>query len=408
MRNIKRTALLFTLAVLAATASAAPAQAAFGLAHFDGGSFDALDSPVTQAGAHPDHTGVEFSFNTVPHAGEPPDLPVEDTRNITTTLPPGFLGDPTAVPTCPMADFINFVAGANDCLPETQIGVIDVQVGDLTSPAFHSPLFNLVPNFGSAAKFGFTTGEVPIVLEASLTSQPPYMPVVSTTNISQVAAFYGAEPIFWGVPTADSHDAERGGSSTAEELPFISLPTSCEGPIRTDLSITSWLGSKDSASFLSHGTGGPEDLLPMTGCNALEFEPTLEARPTTNVADSPSGLEVDLHIPQNEDPEGTATAHLRDTTITLPEGLVVNPAEANGLDVCSPSQVDTWRAKERHSAPTRRRSARSRWTPPSWTTHSRRPSTSPPPTRTPSARCSPSTSPSTTPRPAQWSSSPAR
>ena len=51
----------------------------------------------------------------------------------------------------------------------------------------------------------------------------------------------------------------------------------------------------------------------MTGCNEVEFNPTIEAKPTTNLADSPTGLEFDLKVPQNNDPDGAAVAHLRDT-----------------------------------------------------------------------------------------------
>ena len=58
------------------------------------------------------------------------------------------------------------------------------------------------------------------------------------------------------------------------------------------------------------------------------------------MADSPTGLHVNLHIPQNQDSEGLATANLKDTTLTLPEGMVVNPSAGDGAAGCSPSQVD--------------------------------------------------------------------
>ena len=40
----------------------------------------------------------------------------------------------------------------------------------------------------------------------------------------------------------------------------------------------------------------------MTGCNEVEFNPTIEAKPTTNLADSPSGLEFDLTFPRTRTP----------------------------------------------------------------------------------------------------------
>ena len=62
-------------------------------------------------------------------------------------------------------------------------------------------------------------------------------------------------------------------------------------------------------------------------------------RPTTSVADSPSGLEFELKVPQNDDPNGLATAHLKDTRFLLPEGMRVNPSAADGLDACSAVQI---------------------------------------------------------------------
>ena len=77
----------------------------------------------------------------------------------------------------------------------------------------------------------------------------------------------------------------------------------------------------------------------MSGCDQLDFSPTIEAKPTTNLADSPSGLDVHVHVPQNQDAEGSASAHLREVRIELPAGLDVNPSAANGLGTCTPGQI---------------------------------------------------------------------
>ena len=75
------------------------------------------------------------------------------------------------------------------------------------------------------------------------------------------------------------------------------------------------------------------------GCNQLEFTPSFEAKPTTDVADSPSGLELKLQLPQNEDPEGLAEANLKNLRMDLLAGLVLNSAGADGLDACTPAQI---------------------------------------------------------------------
>ena len=81
----------------------------------------------------------------------------------------------------------------------------------------------------------------------------------------------------------------------------------------------------------------------LKGCGELEFEPAIEARPSTNLSDSPSGLDFKLHQPQeapHEEPlAGQATATLKDAAIRLPAGLAVNPAQAAGLGACSEEQI---------------------------------------------------------------------
>ena len=81
------------------------------------------------------------------------------------------------------------------------------------------------------------------------------------------------------------------------------------------------------------------ELPPVDGCNALSFEPTIEARPTTNLADAPSGLEFNLHVPQNEDPEGVATPELKEAVVKLPKGLSLNPPRAKACRVLHEAQI---------------------------------------------------------------------
>ena len=78
----------------------------------------------------------------------------------------------------------------------------------------------------------------------------------------------------------------------------------------------------------------------VTGCNQLRFNPSaFSAQPDTSGADSPTGLSLDEQIPQNEQPGALATPPLRDEVVTLPPGLVPNPAAASGLAGCSEAQI---------------------------------------------------------------------
>ncbi len=108
---------------------------------------------------------------------------------------------------------------------------------------------------------------------------------------------------------------------------------------------------EDENSFLLHeydswqnkGAFGPEIpyAMPgkMTGCEKLRFEPEVSLEPTGRQANTPTGLNVNIHIPQNENPNGLATPPVKSTIVTLPQGMTVNPGFADGLAGCSEAQI---------------------------------------------------------------------
>ena len=76
-----------------------------------------------------------------------------------------------------------------------------------------------------------------------------------------------------------------------------------------------------------------------TGCDQLSFNPSLSAQPTTTETDSPSGLEVDLSVPQELSPTTPSPSEIRATTVTLPEGFSINPNAADGKTSCSDAEA---------------------------------------------------------------------
>jgi hypothetical protein len=114
--------------------------------------------------------------------------------------------------------------------------------------------------------------------------------------------------------------------------PFLTTPTSCTTTLTAKLTANSWQspGSIDTAS--AHMPG-------MSNCEALSFSPTLSAQPDPKVADSPAGMNVDLHVPQAPDtPSALATPAVKKAVVTLPPGMTLNSATADGLGVCSEKQ----------------------------------------------------------------------
>lgn len=315
---------------------------------------DAAGAAETRAGAHPANLHVGFQENHI--FGLTPGIefaavaPPKTPKLAITRLPRGVVVNPQATPVrCTEAQL-----EGNGCPDASAVGVAHTFVGILgfTAQMDSEPVYNMVPQPGEAASLAFEPFELNIFihLRGGVDTAGDYSLTARSGEIPQYGLTTGAGFEFWGSPSDSSHNNRRGncgygfGASgscpvAANETPFITMPSACSGPLTTTVSISSW---EEPDSFISTDipstdTGG--NPVGITGCNALEFEPTLTARPTTNVADSASGLEVDLHIPQDENVNTLAHANLKNTTVTLPEGVTVNPASANGLAACSAAQI---------------------------------------------------------------------
>jgi hypothetical protein len=79
----------------------------------------------------------------------------------------------------------------------------------------------------------------------------------------------------------------------------------------------------------------------MDGCNRLPFTPSLKVTPDSTEGSKPSGLSVDVHVPQDLtlNATGLAESEVKNITVALPEGLALNPSAADGLSSCSLAQI---------------------------------------------------------------------
>ena len=62
-------------------------------------------------------------------------------------------------------------------------------------------------------------------------------------------------------------------------------------------------------------------------------------QPTTNEADSPTGLEFEVKLAQPEAFGTSATSPLKNLSVTFPEGMTVDPSSADGLGTCTEAQM---------------------------------------------------------------------
>lgn len=357
----KRLSSLLAAAGLVMALAATPANAAFGFKDFDLTFTNADGSPATQAGAHP------FAVTTVFHLitkldSSSKEIPDEEIKDFGLQLPVGFAGQPTATPRCSTIDFVNLdpITERTACPNSTAVGTAGVRIVK-QGPTFNwHPLFNLIPPPGVAAKLGFVVLDEPVTIEIGVNHEPPYNVSAALLNIPQSVHAYASKVEVWGNPADPAHDPYRGtcleagdslevmstGScpTNAPDLPFITLPRACTGPLASFYEGDSWQspGVWAKGKVFTHDNAQIPNPQGMTGCSKLGFNPSITARPTTKAAQSPTGLDFNLDVKDEglTSPTGIAQSDIKKAEVTLPEGMSANPSIAEGLNVCTESDLE--------------------------------------------------------------------
>jgi hypothetical protein len=318
--RLRTEAIVVAGVLLTLLTAAAPAHAAFGVtdANFSASVTDAVGDPVTQAGAHPFEGTTKFSFNTVPPLG----IPDGNVKDVRVDLPPGLISNPEATPKCLDSQFPS-------CPANTRLGTETLTVGSTLFPIPSTvPIFNMVPDPGQVSRFAFNApvfGETDII--GGLRDTGDFGLFFTIRDIPALATLLSSELTFWGV------QSQHGGAS---DVPFLSLPTACSGQQTTTLTVRSWTGAVDTAESKTEDADGTP--IGATDCDRLPFDPSISVTPGTTQADEPTGAAVNLHVPQSSRADTLATAHVKDVRVTLPEGMTINPAAANGLEACTDEQ----------------------------------------------------------------------
>lgn len=315
--------------------------------------------PFAQAGAHPDATG----------AGQLSDTERFNPKDVFVETPPGFIGNITSVPACSRAAFLKFLRGmegitptANGCSPASQVGVATTWFSGAVSPPgsrWTSPVYRLTASPGYPASFGFDVDNAGIVVNGNVRTGGDYGVTLGSTNITDFVTLEATAVTLWGDPGDPIHDAERwnpGGEYVAEkgeirygewglspqlsEIPFLQTPADCNAKrLIGTVAIDSW---QEPGRFLPEEPFNPLYAVPEptpTGCEHLAFKPWIGLLPSDTNSDSPTGVSVQLEVPQNQAPEGFSTPELKRAVTTLPEGMSINPAAADGLQGCTSQQI---------------------------------------------------------------------
>jgi hypothetical protein len=359
-----RTALAICVALLCGALAAPAAQAEFGLHDFDVAYTNEDGTPATQAGSHPFAMTTQFGVNgdeigpfEFALDGEAKDLSIEQIA--------GLVGDATAMAQCSNAGFLQFVSlldNTSDCPDDTVVGI---QAADLIGPDIfwaQGPVYNLAPPPGVAVRLGLRVLSVTVTIDIRVKQSGEYN-VVASTRLPQIIEIFGSELQLWGVPGDSGHDHLRGpcGGTFFEgkfqgfltrsqscpsntEKPFLTLPSSCAGPLATTYAADSWQEQANfvTGSSITHDNGEPPSPQGLTGCGKLGFAPTTESLPSSEQAETGAGLDfnVDFNDEGLVSSSGLAQSEIKKAEITLPEGVTINPSIGEGLGVCTPADID--------------------------------------------------------------------
>jgi hypothetical protein len=352
-----RRLLTLVLAVAVVVGSMASVAMAFDIKDFSARSIDGVGNDYTVAGGHPRDVAVSFSM--------PPDSTghAEFVKSTFVDSPAGFVGNPAAAARCTVAQMeVGMDTGdPPSCPVASLVGTVELSVSGSISTW---PLFNMVPERGYPAQFGFRFGTVATVLlyprlrprtgQFGITVASPG---ISAIGINQIKV------VLFGVPS-QRDVLGFGGPAGGAPVPFVSNPANClvASPVTTIFG-DSWAHPGRLLVSGSADFGFPDVSDPMwksasavapavTGCDSpglvSQFAPSMDVGPTPSTgstqADAPSGFTVDLDFPQTNDPTDSASRvdpsvpnapALKDATVTLPEGVAISPSAADGLDGCS-------------------------------------------------------------------------
>ena len=344
MRRVLITTVM-SLALFAFVAGSAVAEPSKEPFEIKPGSFHIVPS-TTEAAAHENLT-TEFDFA---HNGK--NETDNDVRNIVVNLPPGFIGNNNAVPTCTSAELVDrspFGGGDGQlpaCPVDTAVGQISFDAGGEHTNRVTVPIFNIETTTpGIVAELGFHALDTTVVLPVTVRPGDSGL-TVTTPNVESLLEARDISFTVWGVPAAAEHDAERqyvceeeactdaGGPYAAgiPARPYLANSTSC-GPHTASMEADSW-------EHPNEWSKAETVIGPVVECERVPFAPSIVVRPTTNTTESPSGLNISLVVPQSwENIDSVASSNLRGHDADAARGVHRQPVRGVGPGRLHPRTV---------------------------------------------------------------------
>jgi hypothetical protein len=306
------------------------------------------------AAAHPNFGFTQF---IVRHETTGPlEKPIGELKDVRVDLPVGLSVNPSATPQCPLSTFeanpenCRTLPGGSAEVGESQVTVSVPPLGLVVKPiagVTAVPVYNIAPVEGEAARFGFNLagnhvylqGDVDwsgnyhegfsIAVPAAIPVEIPIEGLVSGAVLKNRLVFNGraGDGTFLTTPSTCLGEAFtqsgsvystllRAASISEEKQPGYVFPQSAEPPLE---------------SPIPPGTSPKE-------CNTIPYGPTIATGPGTANVNSPSAATVAIAVPHIKGGTTQDSSDTRTATVTLPQGMGINPAAATGLQTCTNAQ----------------------------------------------------------------------
>jgi hypothetical protein len=299
----RRAWMSFGVAAAVCLALAPAAHGAFG--------FQGLSASSSNARA-----GANSNFNI--HIGFT--SPSADVKNLTVSLPPGLVGNPTATPLCTAAQL-----QSDSCPSASQVGTVSTDVtvrllGLLPLPmTVNGSLYNLEPGAGEPARFGIVLrpiGSDPI---------PLLQKIKQTSDVRLRQSDFGLDTVLTNIPNTaqavgqlltvpiDIRSLDIRLNGTVGGKAFMRNPTSC-GTQTTRFTANSYANPSQTVTGQASFTS--------TNCTALPFSPNFTAK-VGSAGHTAAGTKPPLTtvITQTDGEAG-----LRNAQVLLPSSLGPNLA----------------------------------------------------------------------------------
>lgn len=305
------------------------------------------------AGGHPPKGFTQIIVNKEKVEIIPPivafERPVGNLRTVRVDLPVGLTVNPQASPEQCDLEPGESPAECAGRAPFSKVGVSEIEATHqdtgLTPPPLHADVYNIVPEDGEPARFGFSLGGADIFLEADVAWESDYHEYF-TIHAHKLEV----PPIPGELARVARNRLVFDG--TAGDGTFITTPTTCFGgaPPATANSpfehvYSTWLRAdsfEEPNPNFPNGSNFLESKIPPgtspKNCEDIPFDPSISVDPQTPQTDSPSGASVTVNLPEITGPLNKAQSHVRSAKVTLPAGMGLNPSAANGLVACTEAQ----------------------------------------------------------------------